>query len=119
MSIYSELQPVVQEILTEFAQGIVSYVRVIPGNGPKDDPGPSRFETVEIPASVRGAKFKYVQNGLAVASDLQVTTHGLLPFEPNARDMIDIDGARHKIHQMLPKPAAGPVVAFVFIVRKP
>lgn len=118
MSLYDELQPVVTGLLSEFGQGSVSYIRVVPGNGPADDPGASVSTPFPVNAAVRGVQFRYVQNGLAAASDLQLTMNVSPDFVPDLRGFVEIDGVRYKIVQILPKPAAGTPVAYVLIVRK-
>lgn len=118
MTFYDDMQNVAKDIIREFKQGSLAIIKVTPGNGPIDAPGPSTKSRVEIDGVARGVKFKYVMNGLAVASDMQVTTHGDLPVPVDMKDMIEIDGVPFKIKQIVPRPAAGNPVAYLFIVGK-
>lgn len=119
MSIYDELQVVAREILQEFGQGAISYVAVTPGTGPVDDPGAATESEYVLPYAVaRGVLAKYVQSGLAIASDLQVTAGVHPDIVPNLRGFVKIDNIRYKIVQIIPSPAAGTTVANIFIVRK-
>lgn len=118
MSLYDDLQSVAADTIGDFKQGSIRYGTITPGNGPVDNPGPSTTTWRVIPAVARGVKFKYVQNGMALASDLQVTFAGDVVAAPAAKDFVEIDGIPYKIVQIVPKPAAGTPVAFTLIVRK-
>ena len=124
MSFYVEMQGIASGLLAEFKQGIIAYIRVTPGTGAADDPGAATELPFTLDATARGAKFTYVQGGLALASDLQVTAaaHPALVTdfanETVARGFVTIDGLRYKIVKAIPKPAAGVPAAFVLIVRK-
>lgn len=121
MSIYSEMQKIAQGLLSspDFKQGSSFLVKRLPGTGPAYAPGMSIETLHPIDAAVRGAKFKYLQRNLAVATDLQVTfaASDNLP-EPAGNDMVQIDGVRYKIIAIDRKPSSGVAVAFTLIVRK-
>ena len=113
------MQNVVRDVLGgEFAQGSIVYVHSEPGNGPADDPGEPTIKKYAIDATASGVKFKYVQAGEAIAGDLQVTAPVDDRYTPTVDGFVKIDGSRYKIHKLLPKPAAGTPVAYVFILRK-
>jgi len=124
MPFYDDMQSVASELLAEFNQGVIAYIRVTPGVGPAHDPGPATETPVPVDATARGVKFKYVQNGLALATDLQVTAAAIPALitdfanETVVRGFVTIDGLRYKIVQAIPKPAAGVPAAFTLIVRK-
>lgn len=126
MSFYDDMQAVAADVLKNFKQGVIKYVDIAPGSGPADEPGDPTETDFTLDAAARGVKFKYVQGGLAVASDLQVTASvkatneagGVVSLSPNINGFIEVDDERYKIVQILPKPSAGTTVAFVFIVRK-
>lgn len=123
MALYDEMQKVAQELLgdPEFNQGGVGkieYVRIVPGNGPVDNPGPSTTVVTPLDAAARGASFKYVQAGLAAAGDLQVTAAIVPGLIPSGADFIDIDGVRYKIMQILNRPSAGTKVVWTFIIQR-
>ena len=125
MSFYNDMQAVAANILKDFKQGVIKYVDITPGTGPDDEPGDPTETFFTLDAAARGVKFKYVQNGLAVAGDLQVTASvpatneagAVVSLTPNMNGFIEVDDERYKIVQILPKPSAGTTVAFVFIVR--
>lgn len=123
MSIYDEMQSLTKELLSdpEFNQGgtgKIEFVRIIPGNGPIDEPGEPTIEKIPLDAAARGATFKYVSTGLAAASDLQVVAAVVDGLEPTDKDFIEVNGERCKIMQILPRPAAGTTVAWLFIVQR-
>lgn len=118
MSFYDDMQDVTSDVIEEFKQGVIEYVETTPGNGPDDDPGPAVPTYHPVNGTVRGVKFKYVQQGLAVASDLQVTMAVDDGFTPDMKGFVKIDGVRYKIARVIPKPAAGTPAAYVLIVRK-
>lgn len=117
MSIYDDLKPVAASLMKEFKQGVISYIKLTPGTGPVDEPGPATEVLTPLNATVKGVSFKYVQNGLAVATDLMVTAAIVDGLILDMRDSIEIDGVRNKIVQILPTPAAGTKVVWKFIVR--
>lgn len=118
MTIYDELQPVAAELLKEFKQGTIQLIQLTPGTGPADNPGPATEVITDLDAVAKGVSFKYVKDGLALSTDLQVTSAIVAGIVPNGRDFITIDGARFKIVEILPVPAAGTRVVWKFIVRK-
>lgn len=124
MSLYVEMQSLASGLFAEFKQGIIQYIRVTPGNGSGDDPGPATETPFDWNATARGVKFQYVQSGLALASDMQVSgaAHPALVTdfanETVVRGFVTIDGLRYKIAKAIPKPAAGVAAAFTLIIRK-
>lgn len=117
-TIYDELKSIASEILPEFKQGTVNLIKITPGTGPADNPGAATSVTHSLDAVVKGASFKYVSQGLAVASDLEVTTAVLDTVAPSPKDFINIDGTQYKIVQLIITPAAGTSTVWKFIVRK-
>lgn len=121
MTLYDEMQQVAREILSDsdFKQGAIRLISLTPGTGPIDEPGPATEVPHVLDGTARGVKFKYVAMSLAVASDLQVT-FSVKPDVPAPKmlDFIEIDGVRHKITRILPKPAAGVPVAYTVIVER-
>lgn len=121
MALYDEMQGIAREILSDpdFNQGVIQLVKVTPGAGPVDEPGPSVEVVHTLEGAVaRGVQFKYVQKGLAAASDEQVT-HSIVPGVPigQPEDFILIDQRRLKIVQRVLKPSAGTPVVATYIVR--
>lgn len=118
MTFYDDMQSVTSTLLTEFSQGALQYVDTTPGNGPPDDPGAATETVYPLAAVARGVQFKYVQGGLAIASDLQTTIAATLAIVPNVKGFIIMDGQRFKIVQVEKIPAAGTPVAYVAIFRR-
>lgn len=118
MGFYDDMQAVARDVLTEFQQGTVNYVQIVPGNGPVDNPGPSTPNLFPIPATATGVKFKYVQSGLAVASDLQIVAPIDPDFVPDMKGAVQVDGVTYKIVAIQPIPPAGTPVVNVIIFRK-
>ena len=126
MSFYDDMQNVASDVLKEFKQGVIKYVDITPGTGPADEPGEPTENEFTLDGAARGVKYKYVQNGFAVATDLQITASmkaknssgSEVTLNPNMKGFIIVDDVKHKIVKILPKPAAGTTVAFTFIVRK-
>lgn len=118
MTIYDDLQLVASELLTEFAQGVVTLIKITPGTGPADNPGPATTVSHPLSAVVKGVSFENVSRGLAVSSDLEVTTAVLDGVTPTEKDFIEIDGTQYKVVQLVNTPAAGTQTVWKFIVRK-
>lgn len=116
--IYSELQGIAQDVLTEFSQGSITYRHLTPGTGPADNPGPSVKTPYSFEGVMRGVKQKYVDGSTIVVTDLQTTAPGGIGIEPNIKGEIVADGLTYKIIKIDRKPAIGIPVAFTFIVRK-
>jgi hypothetical protein len=124
MSFYSDLQKVAAGVFSEFKQGTVAHLRIVPGVGPADDPGEPI--TVETPiaatvskASGTGRKAQtFVKNGLALVTDLIVSTGVTEGVTFSMSDMIKIDGASYKIIGIVTSPAAGVSIAYQLIVRR-
>lgn len=119
MGIYDELQQTAGEVLAEFNQGVIEYGAVSSGAGPADEPGQSSIAWTTLTGAVmRGVQSRYVQAGLAVASDQQVTFAVQSGVTPAQKDFVRADGVRYKVEQVVNKPAAGTPVAHVLIIRK-
>lgn len=127
MPLYDDLQAVARDVLSDpdLKQGIIFYVDVIPGNGPVDEPG----EPTQVPyeltgGTATGVSFKYVQDGLAIATDLQIVAPIDPRYTPNMRGFITTKdkatdpGVKYKIVEILKKPAVGTTVAVLFIIRR-
>lgn len=119
MTFYEEMQGIATGLLTEFKQGVIQIAKITPGSGPKNNPGPSTETLTTLKGAVaRGVKFKYVQSGMAVASDLQVTHAVQDGVTPAIDGFVYIDGVKYKIVNIVDKPAAGTKVVHTLIVRK-
>ncbi len=118
MTIYDELQTIGAEVLKEFKQGTVTLVQVTPGAGPADDPGAPTETSYTLDAVVRGVSYKYVRDGFAVATDLELSVAVIAGLTPTFKDFIVIDGERYKIIQDVSAPSAGTRAVWKFLVRK-
>lgn len=118
MSIYADLQGVAQELFAEFQQGVVQYIAKTPGNGPADDPGPSTDTPYTVNATVTGVSKKYVDNGLAIGTDLQISMAVDNRFIPDIKGFFTVDGVRCKILHIDKRPAAGTPISYIIPIRK-
>lgn len=120
MALIDEMQALASELFAnpDFKQGSTQLIVVTPSDWPIDEPGPATETVHEIDAAVSGVKYRYVMNGLAVGSDLQVT-HAVIPgVVPSMNDFVQIDGTRFKVVSVIPKPAAGNPAVYTLIVRR-
>lgn len=118
MSIYDDVGSVVSEVMDEFKQGIIALIKVTPASGPADNPGTPTETSYPLDATIKGVSFKYVQDGLAVSSDMTVTAVPISGVTPSEKDFITIDGTRYKIVSYIPLPPTTDVLVWKFIVRK-
>lgn len=115
---YKSMQGLATDLLTEFNQGSIEYVKLTKGDGPPDDPGPPSEKKYPVKGAVRGVKFKYVDGTHIIASDLQTTIAVDPRFQPDMTGFLMVDGKRFKIVSVQPIPPAGTVVANRIIFRK-
>lgn len=118
MAIYDEMQQIASDVMSEFKQGVIKYIDVVPGNGPVDNPGPSVSTPYELDAVASGVSYKYVKDGLALSTDLTVVSAVKDGLTPDMRGFIEIDGTRYKIVQDISAPGAGVRAVWKWIVRK-
>lgn len=118
MTFYDEMQNIASDVLKEFKQGTISYVELVPGSGPVDNPGPSTRVLHALDAVSRGVSYKYVKDGLALSTDLTVTAAVKSGLVPSPKGFIRIDGIDYKIVQDISVPAAGTRAVWKWIVRK-
>lgn len=115
---YNDMQALASELLTEFKQGVITYVGLTPGTGTADEPGePVETPTVLKGAVARGVEFKYVKGTGVLSTDLQIT----IPADtitPAPQGFFIVDGQRLKTVEIHRIPAAGTPVAYTIIVRK-
>lgn len=114
---YREMQGVASDVLRDFNQGVIQYVALTPGDGPRDNPGEPQETPTTVDATARGVSFKYVDGTNILSSDLQITMPGD-GIAPEMTGFIRVDGVRYKIVAIHRKPAAGTPVAWVVIFRK-
>lgn len=118
MSIYDDMRDIASDVFAEFKQGSVSYVDVAATAGARPDlPGVSVETITAINATVRPVSTNYVDGSHIVQSDKQVS----MPNDgvtPSIKGFVVIDGARHKIIEVMANPAAGEAVSFTLIVRR-
>ena len=115
---YEDMQSIATDLIGEFKQGTVQYVAVVAVGGPVDNPGPSTLTTYTVNAVVRGVAFRYIDGTSIVSTDLQFTISGDQPFVPDMKGHVTVDGVKHTIIGIMPKPAAGTPVAYTIIFRK-
>lgn len=118
MTIYDDARAIAGELLSEFKQGIVEYVSLVPAPGSTpDDPGEPTYRYTTIPSTVRPVSTKYVDGSHIVQSDRQVSMPNV-GITPDMNGSIRIDGVVYKIIEVMARPSAGPAVLFILIVRR-
>jgi hypothetical protein len=115
---YDEMQKIASDVLKDFKQGVIKYIDIVPTSGPADEPGAPTVVEYELDAVAKGVSYKFVKDGLALSTDLTVTSAVLSGLTPNLRGFIEIDGNRYKIVQDISTPAAGTRAVWKWIVRK-
>lgn len=118
MTIYDDLASTVTEVMDEFKQTAINLIQITPAAGPIDDPGAPTETTHALAATAKGVSFKFVSDGLAVSSDIEVISAPVSGVTPSEKDFITINGTRHKIVKFMPIPPTTDVLAWKFIVRK-
>lgn len=117
MTIYDDLSPLVSEVMDEFKQSTINLVKITSGTGPIDNPGTPVEVTHSLSATSTGVSFKFVRDGLAVSSDIEVTAAPISGVTPDENDFLTINSIRHKIVKFMPIPPTD-TLAWKFIVRK-
>ena len=118
MTIYDDAGAIAGELFTEFKQGVVEYVSLIPAAGSTpDDPGEPTYRYTVIPSTVKPVSTKYVDGSHIVQSDRQVSMPNM-GLTPDMDGSVRVDGVTYKIVEVLDRPSAGPAVVFILIVRR-
>lgn len=120
MSIYSDLAAVARDVLGDFNQAGITYIRVTHESGATPDRAQSKETSYPINAGVaRGVDEKYVNGTDILASDGQITmAAGLVSGELSARDFVIVGGKRHKVEKVINTPATGTVVTHHVIYKR-
>ena len=115
---YARMQGTATALLTRFRQGVVTLTRtpMTEGANPWDPPTPGTPVTYTLNAVVRAVEDKFIDGTTIYATDRQVTC-SVLPVELLPGDALSIDGKSVAIIKTMRIPAAGPVIAWKFIVR--
>jgi hypothetical protein len=121
MMFYQEMQAVATDVLRDFDQSEGSgdaddglwFIKVIPGTGPDDDPGPATESAFKLLGAARGVSAKYVDNSLILASDMQMTAAYDPRIDPNTdtNGFVRMDGVRYKVRRIDNIPPAGVTVS--------
>lgn len=118
MSIYDDLKIVSNEILTEFNQGTVKYIKKTYSVGPADEPDEPSETEYEVKGTVQGVNQYYVINSRAKGSDKTAIITPIEGVEKSLDDLIIVDDERYNIVEDLSPPASGTQVIWKFIIRK-
>ena len=118
MSFYSEMQDIATDLLTEFDQGTIEYVKMTPGGGPADNPGEPTEVKTGVEGVVKGVSFKYIDGTNILSTDLQLTFAVKVGLVIDYKDYVDIDGTRLKIIKGFNIPPSGITVAQRLILRR-
>jgi len=119
MGFYDDMQDVVDDVLSEFKQGVIQYIELIPGTGPDENPGPpSEKPPVTLDAVARKAEFRYVNGTTIIESDVQISFAIRTDIEFKVDDFVTVDGVRMKITRAMTIPPAGTPVLHVLFARR-
>lgn len=119
MTFYGDMQTLATGLLTDFKQGVIQHVALTPGAGPAHRPGTSGSTTTTLPGGVAsGVQKKYIDQGLAITGDLQVTAPVVAGLTVKQADKLLLDGVAWRVVSIIQIPAAGTPVAFVYVVRR-
>lgn len=124
MGFYNDMQKIATDLLTQFDQGGLQYVRRVKTtpNGP--DPGVITPTTITLHGAANGVSKQYIGSSLAdgtliVVSDLMATVSVKdFSFEPSLADVVKVNGVSHNIIQVLKVPPAGTPVVYKLFFRK-
>lgn len=118
--IYARMQKLGTRLLTDFSQGTIEYVKMVPGAGPAHNPGPSTPQTTVLKAVARPVKGTILldPNSLIKAGDLKVTAAIVAGLTPSTSDKIKIDGKTYTIIKIDVLPPAGTPAVWAFYVRR-
>lgn len=109
---YDEMQEVATELLTEFAQGVVSLKRtaLTPGTNEWDPPAETAT-TYPLSAAVKRIHQRY-EGGVLIVETGDMVTFAVPAVVPALTDTLIIDGVERAITNLTPIPAAGTVAAW-------
>src|SRR5690606_6757070 len=92
MSIYDDARKIASDLIGEFKQGTVQYIKMVPGTGGRPDaPAPSTSVVTTINAVARPVSTKYVDGSHILQSDKQVTIPNDGKMSPDLSGFIKID----------------------------
>jgi len=113
---YNNMQKTASRLMKRFNQGAIQYEQAGAMSGDPWNPVQGAPTLHAMDATVSGVAQEYVDGSTVLASDLMVSA-GVFGALPDMSGAIIIDGKRHSIVRIMPKPAAGVTVAWGFIVR--
>jgi hypothetical protein len=114
---YDAIKVKVSAAMAKVRQGSVSLMVKTAGVGPLHNPGSPGVTETPLDAAVSGVSLKYIDGKTVTTSDLMVRAGVVDGVTPKKGDFISIDGRRREIIEFIPKPAAGTVLQWVFLVR--
>lgn len=123
MNIYSDLQKVASEVLTEFDQKNITLIQrtYTPADGEEyqpDEPPEPTEKKYSLRGVARGVSQFFEKNAFVADSDGTITTSVLPGITPSKDDGLELDGVVFKILQFEPVPRVGTPCVWKFIVRK-
>lgn len=118
MSIYDDMQVVSKELLSEFDQGGIYYLKTTKGAGPADNPGVPTTERFKVDGTARAAEYKFIDGTNITAKTLQVNAAPDDRYEPDLSDNIEVKGQTYRIIAHMPTPATGTVIVHKFLLER-
>ncbi len=120
MSIYTRGQATASRLLAKYGQGAVTLTRTTTTIPDASEPWNTEetTETFTLEAVVKGVSERFVDGTTILASDLEIIAAVHADVTPQAGDALSIDGTAVQVLRIMPKPAAGTPVAYVFLARR-
>ncbi|PSM18225.1 hypothetical protein [Nitratireductor sp. StC3] len=120
MAFYDEMREAADDLLGEFAQGVVTLTQQVDSGAPIDPAKPWLGSIIDeqvyaLDATVRRVAQKFVDGTLIVATDDQIT-FAVPAVAPTMDDTFSVDGTVRVLKDLRPIPAAGDPVAYVAFV---
>jgi hypothetical protein len=120
---YGKMQKLATGLLEQFNAADIALIKLVPGNGPAHNPGPSTKQTtklsgVPLAITVNNATSMIVPGSLVQIGDLQVITNVVDGIEPTAADLMMIDGVTYRIVAFNKTPNGPSRVVWKFFVRR-
>ena len=116
---YAEMQSIAQDVMGEFDQRVYGFVKLIPANGPPQNPGtPTRAPLVRLTGAVgRSPETKFIDGTNITAEHLEVVFAPQEGVVPTLDDFIDVDGEQFKIVAIRNVPPFGTTVVHKVFIK--
>lgn len=122
---YGRMATIATRLLGDFTQGPFTLIQMLPGAGPKHNPGASVENSFQLPGavasgaySVKGGFQQYAPGSLVIAGDLKVVSQVLVGVNPSLNDKIQIGSLVYSIMKFDKVPPSGVTIVWNFYIRR-